>query len=175
MSNGRSNQRGAFTILELMVVVLIVAILSASAIPAFEQVRVCRQAAARGEVVSLLRSARAHAMTLGDPCGLEIDADGGRCALLTIAPGGEPQPLLDALGSADEVIELGVAYPGATVGSLTLPDGSSGSGVIWFSNTGTPELHEEDGEYAGPATHDAEIVIGDTDAVVVQRNTGQIE
>lgn len=175
MSRDRTNQRGAFTILELAVVVVIVGILSASAIPAFEQVRVCREAAARSEVLSLLRSARAHAMTLSDPCGLHIDVDGSSCTLWTIPPGGQPGAMLDPLGAAGEVIELGVMYPGATVTSVRLADGSSGSGVIWFSNTGTPELHDENGVYAGQATHDAEIVIGESDAIVVQHGTGRIE
>lgn len=175
MRCGRSNLRGAFTIMELAVVVVIVAILSASAIPAFEQVRVCREAGARSEVLALLRSARAHAMTLGDPCGLEIDVDAARLSLRTIPPGGVPQSLLDPLGAGDVVVELGAAYAGATVTSVVLPDGSSGSGIIWFSNTGTPELHGSDGAVVGPATHDAEIVIGQGRAVVVQHSTGRIE
>ncbi|MCL4219890.1 MAG: hypothetical protein KJZ65_00835 [Phycisphaerales bacterium] len=175
MRRGRANRRGGFTILELGVVVVIVAVLAASAIPAFEQVRLCRQGGARSEVLSLLRSARAHAMTLGDPCGLEIDVDAARCALWTIVPGGAPVALLDPLGAPDGVIELGVIYPGVRVASVKLADGSGGSGVIWFSNTGTPELHDEDGVYVGAATHDAEIVIGEADAIVVQHRTGGIE
>lgn len=175
MSRQTSHNTSGFTILELAVVIVIIGLVSVSAIPAFDQVRACRQAAARSEVLSLLRNARAHATALGDPCGLSVDEDNGMLQLVTIPPGGSTQALLDPLGSPEPEINIAADYPGAEIASVTLPDGSAGPGVIWFGNTGTPELHDEDGAYVGPAAADAQIEIQGLSAVTVDRHTGQIQ
>ncbi|GAB4387242.1 MAG: hypothetical protein Kow0022_18750 [Phycisphaerales bacterium] len=174
MRHERCHNPGGFTILELAVVIAIIAVISVSALPAFDQVRASRQGAARGEVLSLLRSARTHATALGDPCGLWVDASSGLLQLVTVPPGGTTQALLDALGAPEPKINLGLVYPGAQIASVTLPDGGAGPGVIWFGNTGTPELRDADGAYAGPARVDAEIVVQGQTGIRVDRLTGQI-
>jgi len=175
MSRTTRHSEHGFTLLELVVVILIVGLVSVTALPALNQVQAARQAGARSEIVSQLRSARAHALALGDPSGLSIDLGAQSFQLVTVPPGAGAQAMLDPLGAEEPVRRIEELYPGASFASVTLLDGSSGSGVIWFSNDGTPEVRDESGAYVGVASADAVIVLEGADAITVDRLTGRIE
>lgn len=167
-------QRG-FTLVELTVVMVIMGIVSVSALPAIDRLGATQQAAAASEVRALLRSARSHAMALGDPTGLSVDPSANTIALLWLAPGGEPSPLLDPLGSPELPLNLSSQFADAGVDTVTMPDGSTTAGTIWFSSLGSLERREEDGEYIGLATTNAIIVLHGGFTVTVDRRTGLIE
>ena len=171
--SGRTNS--GFTLIELSIVVIVIGIISVSAIPALDRLGDTRQAAALSEIHAALRSVRAHALALGDPAGLRIDPPTETIELMWIAPGSSPGPLLDPLGSPEEPIDLALLYEDADITSVSLPDGSNGSGTIWFSNGGGLELYESDGTYIGPAMNDGVIVLEGVGQITIDRFTGRIQ
>lgn len=169
----RSSHHG-FTLVELAVVMVMMSIIAAGVLPALDRLDDTRRAAALAEVRAALRTARAHALAQGDPTGLSIDPETETIATVWLAPGSTPVALLDALGSPSVPVDLSLAFDSASIVSVTLADGSSGAGVIWFSNDGSLELREEDGELIGAATADPVIVLEGAGEVSVDRKTGLI-
>jgi len=167
--------KSGFTLIELSIVVIVIGIISISSIPALDRLSETRQAAALSEIHAALRSVRAHAFALGDPAGLHIDPSTETINLMWIAPGSSPGPLLDPLGSPEEPIDLAVLYEDADITSVSLPDGTTGSGTIWFSSGGGLELYESDGNFIGPATSNGVIVLEGVGQIMIDRFTGRIQ
>ncbi len=160
-----------------MVVVAIIAILSATAIPALSSLQGARQAAAAQEVERMLLTARAQAMATGRPWGVEFDYAEQRARFVSIStvggvPSAAPAP---GKGSADWLSVPG-QYPGASISNLILSDGASNtSGTIWFDTTGSPAIRNSGGTRIADATTDADISFAGGVRVGVDQLTGAIE
>ncbi len=172
-SENRTNS--GFTLIELTIVVIVIGVISVSSIPAFDRLSETRQAAALSEVRAVLRAVRAHALALGDPAGLYVDPSTEMIEMLWIAPGSAPGALLDPLGLPEEPVNLAQMFIDADIASVTLPDGSSGAGTIWFSNEGGLELYEIDGTYIGPGTADGVVILQGVGQITIDRLTGRIQ
>lgn len=173
-----------FTLLEIMVVVLILAIVSATAVPAFSFYTQGRRAAAGVEVQRLLEQCRSLSMAEGTPMGLSIDLSAQRIRRQVIlTPGSAPTAPQTSDGRTDEGFTMEERFPGILIESVTDGQGSTstfssitgtGTVVIWFSFDGTPQSRDEAGTLLSPWTADASIQIRDGQTLRVSRVTGVI-
>jgi prepilin-type N-terminal cleavage/methylation domain-containing protein len=173
MSGAGGATRG-FTLLELTVVMVMMGLMAAAAMPALDGLDQTRRAAALAEVRASLRAVRSHALAQGDPTGLRVDPDSETIAKMWIAPGAEPAALYGPLGEPDAPVDLGLRFESAGIASVTLPDGSGGAGVVWFGSDGALELRDEAGAFVGAATDDAVNVLDGGGATTVDHRTGLI-
>lgn len=171
--------RAGFTLVELLVVAIVMALLAVSALPAFDRVAAARRAAAANQVERLLTVARAAAMATGQPIGVRIDPGAGEGGTLSLirydTQSGDVGPFIGYDGSPHAGSDIGIEFPGVRIVGVTHGDGSSGAGVIWFGQGGTPHLRDEDGTYTGGFVVDAVIVVTGDEAVTVTRQSGMIE
>lgn len=111
---GRRHCKSAFTLLEILLVVLVIGILAGAFLPpAIESIEGVRLRAATRDVISLTRYARARAVLDQRPVALLYDRDGGVVELLQLPPqdlpfsllmDAPPARLLDAPGLGGEGI-----------------------------------------------------------------------
>lgn len=171
----RSIRRRAFTILELVVVIVVMAILAGSVIPAISSMEDARGAAAAQEVQRRLQFCRQNALAVGEATGLRITMGTGEFEMLSKRPGGIAQASRDPLGQLSEPWYLPRAFPGVSIASIVHSDGSTGSGTIWFSFEGEPQTRDADGESPVSASQDAVITLSNGLTIAVRRLTGLVE
>jgi prepilin-type N-terminal cleavage/methylation domain-containing protein len=165
--------RAAFTMVELLVVVLVLGIVSASVVPAIDALAGARRAGAAESIRSTLRFARASAMLTGQPTGVDIDVDDSTLTLVWIAPDQTmPAAKPDALGGDFGPFNLAVEFAGVSIDALTRFDGSSGSGTLWFGADGLPERRDSAGSLLGTATSNAVITLSSGASVTLDDGTG---
>lgn len=163
-----------FTLLELVVVSVIVAVLAATAVPAIGLLDRTRSASGTAEVGRVLHEARASAMVTWQPSGLRLDADLGTFARVRFDRG-EVVPALDALGEEMPTRRLGDEFPGVGFSSITFGDGSSDRGTLWFEHTGEPSVRDEsDASLIQAATVDAVILFENGQRITVHAGSGMI-
>ena len=175
-ANTRPRSR-AFTLVEMAVVIAIIAILSATAIPALASLEGARQAAAAQEVERMLLTARTQAVSAGRPWGVEVDFTNQRVRYVRIATiGAAPTPPpATGKGTADW-LNVPAQYPDASISNLILGSGASNaSGTVWFDTTGNPAVRNASGTRTGPATADAEFTFAGGFVIRVRQLTGAIE
>ena len=168
-----THPRRAFSLVELLAVVVVLAILAGVVLPGLGAVSGLRRQAAADEVRRLLTLARASAR--GVPAGVAIAPATGDVTLVSSGPAGVAA-LVDALGEPRRAVNLGRDFGGARFGAIV--DGGDDAidpAVFWFGFDGTPERRDASGAYVGPFTRDARIEIVDVGPVVVRRATGVIE
>ncbi len=166
----------AFTILELMVVVVLMSILAVAVLPALGSLDEARRGGAADEVERTLVLARSLAMASGEPTGVEIDLAAQRFALVRItASGASPEPALDALSQPAAPVQMGATFPQVQILSLTQGDGSGGSGTIWFRFDGAPEVRAINGTLVGPFTQDALVTLSGPRTIAVRMGAGLVE
>ncbi len=172
--SGRRCRRG-FTLLEMGIVVIVVAIVSVSVVPAWNSLTGTRQAAAGEEVERRLVAARSQAVSQGRPIGLHIDPATDTILYYTItATGAAPSVLVMVDGQPDPGVNLATVYPGADVTSVINGSGVSGAATLWFGFDGAPELRNAAGTLTGPWTSDATITLAGGSTVTVRRATGMV-
>lgn len=174
MASWTIRRRRGFTLIELMVVSVVLALLAVTVLPAMDELDRMRRAAALSDLKMTLTSARALAVATGDPCGVEIDAESGWIRGVRLPPGGEVLGLLGPLGEEEEGWYIGLRYAGAEIAEVEFADGSSGDGTVWFGSEGELERRADDGEYVGAATSDVRIEVADGGVVEVDRVTGLV-
>lgn len=166
-------QRRAFTLIEVVVVSVILAILAVTVIPAFNTVEAARRTAAVDEIARLLTVIRAHTMATGDAAGVAIDGD--TCTPLRVNTAGvATEPIPGPLGVDRPALNIVVSFPGVEITSVTLGDGTVGDGTIWFNYDGTPILRDANLNESGPATVDTLIEVTGGERVRVRRLSGSI-
>lgn len=175
MTIGGPSRAGAFTILELVVVIVVMAILAGAVVPAISGMEEARGAAAAQEVQRRLEFCRQNALAVGEATGLRVTAESGRFEMLTKRPGGIAQAARDPLGQPAEAWYLSAAFPGVSISSVVYPDGSTGDGTIWFSFEGEPQTRDSSGESPISATQDAVITLSNGLSVTVRRLSGLVE
>ncbi|MEZ6243508.1 MAG: prepilin-type N-terminal cleavage/methylation domain-containing protein [Phycisphaerales bacterium] len=171
-----TTRRRAFTILELMVVVLLMSILAVAVLPALASLDEARIGAAADEIERTLVLARSMAMASGEPTGADFDLTKQTVSLVRITSvGGAPEPALDALSQPVSPLRVGVTFPHVEVLSLTNGNGSGGSGAIWFRFDGAPETRAADGSLVGAFTQDAVVTLTGPKTVVIRMGAGLVE
>ena len=81
-----NNARYAFTLVELMVVVLLMGIVSVTVLPAMGNVQQMREGAARDEVVRFIDVAKARALASGEPVGVEVGLQSSSLSMIPVRP-----------------------------------------------------------------------------------------
>lgn len=172
----RTSRHAGFTLLEVMTVVILIGIVSATVIPSLAGVRDARAAAAAVEARRLISLAREHALLSGEPSAAAIDPDDESITLRWIdSESGTIEPMPDALGAGRSPVLLGFEFAGAGIASFADGTGAPGPGVVWFGFDGVPEIRNESGVLLGIATSDAVLVMDDGSSVTVRRGSGLIE
>jgi prepilin-type N-terminal cleavage/methylation domain-containing protein len=165
----------AFTLVELMVVVLLMSIVAVSVIPVIGNVQLMRNGAARDDAMRLLELAKARALATGLPNGVSVDLADSSLTLLQITDAGQVETVVDPLTYQSRSIVLPAAYSGVSVESMVNGDGARGSGVIWFDFEANPHTRESNGEFTELNDEPAQIVLSSQEAVVVHAYSGLVE
>jgi len=164
-----------FSLVELMVVVVIMGILSASVIPAMSSVRLMREGAARDDVVRYLNFARARAMASGVEHGVQIDLANSSMTLVSIDSLGAIQTDIDPLTGLTRTVSIADLYAGVSITSMTNGDGAGGSGTIWYDFESNPMTYDSFSSSFIVNALSATITLSSGDQVVVYPYSGTTE
>lgn len=143
----KRQRRIGFTLVEMIAVLVLVSILSVTAIPSLARLDSARDAAMISECDRLLRFAQAGAVSSGLPTGVQIDLDAQTLAVITIGPDEQTVPLnRDATGQP-LVVFVAEAFGAALISEAGVTGSSSDRGevAIWFDYDGTPHTRDADG------------------------------
>ena len=165
----------AFTLLEMSVAIVVVAVIAVTVVPAWSSLTSTRQAAAAEEVERRLVAARSQAVSEGRPVGVYVDPATDSTLNYTIsASGGTPSVMTNFDGQADSAFLVAATYPGAEITSVVGGSGVGGAQILWFGFDGSPELRTSTGTLTGPWTQDAVITFAGGYQVTVRRRTGTV-
>lgn len=165
--------RRAFTLVELMFVVVLMGILAASVIPAMGNVIQMRSGAARDEVSRMFQFARSQAMSVGSPVGVRIDSEQSTLELVGIDGAGDVAVLEDPLTTRPRRISIRDSYPGASITDVT--GIAAGNTAVWFDYDGTPHARSNDGSFIGFNEEPVEVRINSELLVVVHAYSGTVQ
>ena len=174
----RAPRRRGFTLIELVSVIVLVGILSATAIPALGRLDRARDAALLNECDRLIRFAQSHANSTGSPTAARFDLDEQAVSVLAATPDRvRVTPVLRSGTGQPITLPIISAFPGASItaaGLLTNPR-SSGTIDLWFDFDGAPQQRSLSAE--DPEELDAEFIIrvSSGDELRVQPSTGAIQ
>lgn len=157
----------AFSLVEALAVIVIMGILAAATLPAFDSLSAARHAAAADEVGRLLAAARSHAMTTGQTTGLGVSTSDSTVQLWTIETSGASPTPPDELSPASRHGSFG----DSEILSASI---ESTDDTIWFRHDGSPRLRDSSGD-AGAMTTDADIALTGGWTVTVRAGSGMIE
>ena len=156
-------------------VIVVIAVVSVTVVPAWNSLTGTRQAAAAEEVERRLISARSLAVSEGHPVGVRIDPSADTVQYYTIASFGAAPAVMNMIdGQPDPVMYLGKTYPAADITSFTGGAGTGGAQVLWFGFDGTPELRTAAGALIGGWTNDALIGFAGGSTITVRKGTGMV-
>lgn len=157
------------------VVIVVIAIVSVTVVPAWTSLSGTRQAAAAEEVERRLVAARSLAVSEGHPVGVRIDPGADTVQFYTIASfGAAPAVMTMFDGQPDPVMYLAKTYPAADITTFTGGSGTNVAQVLWFGYDGTPELRSAVGALTGGWTSDAVINFAGGSIVTVRKGTGMV-
>lgn len=166
----------AFTLIEVGIVIIVVGLLAATAIPAMDSLTETRRIAALREIERRLGVARATAITTGQPTGLLVAYSSDALQYVNIpAVGSAPMPIITPSGEPDEPFALAEEFAGVETTSVIGGDGSAGDTIIWFSFEGVPQVRTAAGALTGGFTQDASIQVTGGGTVYIRRFSGLIE
>lgn len=162
--------------MELTVVAIVMGILAVSVVPALQSLTDARAAGARQELVRRLTEARDRAGGTATATGLELTLKTNTARLVTVSPtDGSVIPAADALGNPSAAWAMSAAFPGVSMSSVTLGDGSIGGGTVWFGADGTPGGTKPKDTPGSVWKTDTQIELSTGSSVLVRRGTGLIE
>lgn len=169
----------AFTLLEMMVVVVIASVIAVSVIPALSRMDDARRGAAVSEVSRLLEFARARAMASGRPTGVRFSRTGSIVTLHVVETDGSVSEMISPLGTESEPMDLSGKF-GAVLERVSVPapvvSGTvADTSTVWFDHTGEPQSRSTSGVLVGDLTSDASIVLEDAGSIVVRARSGLVE
>jgi prepilin-type N-terminal cleavage/methylation domain-containing protein len=172
----RCGNRGGFTLLELMVIVVIMAILASSVIPMMDQSVQARQGASRDEVVRYFEYARGRAIAGGIPAGVFVDTTNSTLRVVTLNDAGSIVDLADPIDGGIKEVDMGELFAGVSIGSFVNGDGVSGSGTVWFDFQA--ESHTRDsisGAFDAVFTQNATVTLSTGTLIVIHAGSGLVE
>lgn len=167
--------RAAFTLVELMIVVVLMGIVAASVIPAIGSVQGMREGAARDEIGRMLEVTKARAIASGAPCGLQIDLNESSLTIVRLSEAGSIEDLTDPLTLQTRSVVLPSVYSGVTLEAFANGDGVIGSGTIWFNYEATPHTRTSGGAMEATNSSDAMIELSSGQQVIVHAYSGVVE
>ena len=168
--------RRAYTMMELLLIVVIMAILATSAVPMISKASDARQAAARDEVVRLFEFARGRAMAGGVPVGVQVDTSESSLRLVSLDDSGSIVGLADSISGGEMGSNLNAEFSNVRIDSLVNGDGASGSGTIWFDFLATPHLRNDlTGAFDEAFTQVATLTLSTGGMVIVHADSGFVE
>ncbi len=168
--------RDGYTLLELMVIVILMGILSATAIPVLNQSTRARQGASRDEVVRLFEFARGRAMAGGIPAGVVVDTSTNMLRLVTLDDGGEIVNIVDQVDGGIKQSSLAIEYSGVAINSFVNGDGTSGNGIVWFDFRAEPHIRDDDtGVFNSVFAQNATLTLSTETLIVIHAYTGLVE
>lgn len=166
----------AFTLIEVIIVLVIVGLLAATAVPAMSSLGDTRRVAALREVERRLTNARSTAMTTGQPTGLAVSATADTLLSVFIpSAGATPAPITTPSGEPDDPVLIAEEFPGVDIATVIAGDGASGDTTFWFSFEGTPQLRSSSGTLTGGFVQDASIHLAGGGQINIRRISGLIE
>ncbi len=161
-----------FTLVELVAVLVVTAVLAASAMPAFASLRTGGRAALATEVERRTQLAQARSMATGRATAGRLDLAAQTVVLLELAADGAPAPVDGVAGATTRRQTLRGRFAGAEITSVDIAgDGRS----IWFDHRGAPQTRDAAGAAAAPLDRPAEIVVDGLVPIRVQPVTGLVE
>lgn len=166
----------AFSLIEASVVVVMLGILAAGAVPAFRSMAATHEAGAVAEVERALVLARASAMATGVATGVAFAPDKGQILLVRVAGDGRgTEPLPDALGNERAPLPVGKMYGGVAVGAPRAEGRRDTLDTIWFGHRGAPEDRGRDAALIDDFEQDIVIRIGAEGVLRVRARSGLME
>jgi len=174
MSSRPRNTVRAFTLVEVLTVVLIMGILAVAVRPALDSMNGSRRGAAVSDVKRRLELARARAIATGKPYALKINATTDTVQMYWIpSTGATPVAAPSPSGEAEPVYSIPVLYPTCEITSFT--NGDASSQYVWFGVDGTPQARNAAGTVTGSWTQDATIVMSGGTSIFVRRVSGAVQ
>lgn len=138
-----------FTLIELVSVLVLVSILSVTAIPAISRLNDARNAALLNECDRMIRFAQSHANSTGTPTGTVFDLDQQTVSLLSLGGSSVAVSPIHRAGTGQAItLAVAAAFPGAALdaaGEDSAPQ-ASGAVALWFDYDGSPQLRDADGQ-----------------------------
>ena len=169
-------RRGGFTLIELMVIVVIMAILSSTVIPVLNQSIEARQGASRDEVVRTFEFARGLAIAGGVPVGVSVDTGNSTLGVVTIDEDGDIVDVIDQIDGEIKRVNLSNQYAGVSISSFVNGDGQSGDGMVWFDFEAEPHTRDEvTGVFDAIFTQNARVTMSTGILVVIHAGSGLVE
>lgn len=170
-------QTRAFTLIEMISVLVLVSVLSVTAIPAIARLDRAQDAAMLREVERQLRLAQTAAVATGMPAGIEFNLDTQTIQLLQLNPETLVQVPLGRLGSgSDPALHLPQAFASASIAALSVHGVALSTGIhrLWFAPDGTPHTREDSGSDPQPISQALIVRSARDDEVRVLPWTGQV-
>jgi len=168
-------ERG-YTLLELLLIIVIMGILGASAIPVMNQSTQARQGASRDEVVRLFEFARGRAMASGVPSGVVVDTNADTLGLVTLSLAGDIVDMVDPVDGGIKFTNLANEYAGVAINSFVNGDGNSGDGTVWFDFRSEPHVRNENsGVFDSVFSQNATMTLSTGTLIVIHSYSGLIE
>lgn len=170
-----SRSRRAFTLVELMVVVVIMGVLSAAVVPAMSNVRAMREGGARDDVVRMIQVAKGRAVASGMPRGLRVNLSDSSLTIVKITDLGDVEIGFDPLTNGDRTINIASLYSGVSIVDMVNGNGAGGSGIIWFDYESSPHTRNASGGFVALNTTNVTITLSSGEQVIVYPFSGTLE
>ncbi len=168
--------RCGYTLVELIVVVIIMAILSATAIPVLNQSTQARQGASRDEVVRFFEFARGRAISSGVPTGVSVDTNDSTLTVITLDGSGDVVNVIDPINGGQMTVDISELFAGVETSSFVNGNGSGGDGAAWFDYRAEPHLRNlNTGAFTAEFTQNATVTLSTGSLIVVHAGSGFVE
>lgn len=167
--------RCAFTLLEVMIVIVVMSILAIGVVPALSSASGAQSAGAAHEVERVLLLARAKAMATSTPHAVRLETSPSSLQLCWRNPtSGDVEGAIANDGQEWPVQLLSGRFGNARITSVEVDGLSSVPSLVWFGFNGLPQTRSDDGDFVANATRNAAITISDGSVVTVVAKTGAV-
>lgn len=165
----------AFTLVEMILVVILIGVLAVSAVPALGTMAASREAAAAREIRRLLQVVRLTAMSSGRPTGLSISTTSELSFVQIERTGARATPVVGPLGEARPPVSIRSQFSGTTISLARTGLNETGAVTFWFGTDGVPHSRAANGTPRRAWTTNGTIRLSRGTTVTVLRVSGAIE